>query len=100
MRLWTSAEVAGEVNTVSNEPPPCRLSSPRPEVKALKDAPSPARRALVVAESDERLEVSSWPYLDSQRVSIFEPRLLKKASTSAGDAPPRSAARRRAPSRG
>ncbi len=55
MRLWTWVGVRAEVNAVSKDPPPLRLSSPRPDVRAVNVWPTAVRRLRVTGVSAEPL---------------------------------------------
>jgi len=95
MRLSVPAAVTVFTSTVSRDPPPWRLSSPRPEVNASKEEPRAARRFFVSTESAVWLDFERESNTPSQRASIVEPNPLKNDSTLAGDALPRVIARRR-----
>src|ERR1700722_3260956 len=95
MRLSICAGADAVVSTDSRDPPPCRLSSPRPDVKASKEELRAASRLFVSTESADWLVLARGLNVVSQSAAMVEPNPLKNDSTSTGDALPLVTARRR-----
>src|ERR1700722_19638882 len=95
MRLSVAAAVTEFTSSDSRDPPPWRLSSPRPDEKASNEAPRDARRFFVSTESADWLDFDRESNTPCQRASMVEPKPLKNDSTLAGDVVPLPMARRR-----